>query len=69
MLTLSQRRDIKRLRKSKGQTSHLMQLFHSSKGEPSREEITALAEMLDLKELQVYKWMWDTQGRQDRNTQ
>ena len=46
-----------------------MKLYHKTKGEPSRKQITNIATKLDLKEIQVYKWMWDTQKRQDRNTQ
>ena len=66
---MNDRRDEKKIRKSKGQTSNLMKLYHKTKGDPSRRQITDIANQLDLKEIQVYKWMWDTQQRQDRNTQ
>ena len=66
---ISKKREEKRIRKSTDQTCHLMKLFHKTKGDPSRRQITEIASQLDLKEIQVYKWMWDTQQRQDRNTQ
>ena len=63
------KRDLKILRKDKYQTEQLMQLYHKTQGEPSQKQTDAIANALDLKAIQVYKFMWDTRSRQDRNTQ
>ena len=47
-------------RKTKAQSKDLMKLYHKTKGDPSRRQITSIANELDLTTLQVYKWMWDT---------
>jgi hypothetical protein len=52
-----------RHRKTEMQNKDLMRLYHASKGEPSREEIEGLSKDLELKEIQVYKWVWDTRQR------
>lgn len=62
------RREEKRLRKSKDQGDMLFGLYHSTKGDPTREQMAKVADALDLKEVQVYKWVWDTKKRQDMNT-
>ena len=36
---------------------------------PQREMITALADELNLKENQIYKWFWDTKKKVDEDTQ
>ena len=46
----------------------LYHLFHSTKGDPNRKEIRGVADALNLREVQVYKWIWDTKQRQERNT-
>jgi hypothetical protein len=63
--TLQQKRNNKynydeRHRKTQLQTKDLMRLYHASKGEPSRCEIEKISSQLKLKEIQVYKWVWDT---------
>ena len=53
------KRDIKKERKNKEQVTRLMNLYHKTKGDPSREETLEIANAVDLKEIQVYKFMWD----------
>lgn len=62
------RREEKRLRKSKEQGDMLFGLYHSTKGDPTKEEMAELADTMQLREVQVYKWIWDTKQRQDKNT-
>ena len=36
---------------------------------PTRERITELANELNLKENQIYKWFWDTKKKVEEDTQ
>ena len=56
---MMKKREIKKTRKDKEQRDKLMQLYHKTKGDPSREQTLEIANAVDLKEIQVYKFMWD----------
>ena len=66
--SLKKKREEKRLRKSQEQSDKLFGLYHATKGDPTREEMAVVADDMQLREVQVYKWVWDTKKRQDMNT-
>ena len=45
-----------------------MKLYHETHGDPNREQILRVAALVGLKDVQVYKWIWDQKQRQDKNT-